>query len=249
MLSEERQTAILKLLEEKQFLKLADLLSFLGVSEATIRRDLNYLEKKQKLLRVHGGAKLYSPPVLEEEMERKKEKYFLEKKKVVEKAKDYLSDNQSIFIDAGTTTELLIPYLAEKKNIKVITNGYSHIPLLLEQGIPSYLISGKIKKKTQALVGAQAVLSLENFHFDLAFLGANVYDENFCYTPDEEEAIVKQCVGRKAREVYVLADSSKKRKYEEKEYLGVAFLKRKEVILVTESEEKDDLYTDIKSCD
>lgn len=229
MLGIERQNSILKLLEEKSFLRLTQLVELLKVSEATIRRDLTYLESKGKLIRVHGGAKLIEYSVWEDTMEEKKQMNLLEKRKIAKIAAQHIQGGETIFLDAGSTVEQLIPYLGEKEEIEVVTNGYSHVPLLLEKGIVTYVISGKIKEKTQAIVGARAALSLRDFSFDIAFLGANAFSNEGYYTPDEEEAIVKQAVIRKSKKTYILADRSK-----EKSNNGILFAEREEAELIFE---------------
>lgn len=233
MLGVERQNYIIQLLEEKKFLRLNELVGQLRASEATIRRDLNTLERKGRLLRIHGGAKLISGVVHEKGMLVKKTLHLKEKQKIAKLASQYLEDGQKIYLDAGTTVEALIPYLKERKNIEIITNGYSHLFHLLGKGIPTYVIAGKVKEKTQSLVGARAVLSLRDFYFDTAFLGANSMNEEGFMTPDPEEAIVKEAVVKRANKSYVLADSSK---WEQE--LGIVFAKRGDVMLITEEDEK-----------
>lgn len=233
MLGIERQNYIIRLLEEKKFLRLSELVEQLRASEATIRRDLNTLERKGRLLRVHGGAKLLSKLIHEKGMSEKKNLHLQEKQKIAKLASKYLEDGQKIYLDAGSTVEALIPYLEEKKNIEIVTNGYSHLSHLLAKGIPTYLIAGRVKEKTQSLVGARAVLSLRDFYFDIAFLGANSMNEETFMTPDPEEAIVKEAVVRKANKSYILADRSKWGQEP-----GIVFAGKEDVILITEEEEK-----------
>ncbi len=180
----------MQLLKDKKFVRLVELIDILKTSEATIRRDLNELEADKKLIRVHGGAKLLLKNNFERDMIQKRKINLEEKKKIAKKASRFLKDNQRIYLDAGTTTTALIPYILEKNDIAVVTNGYSHIQDLIKNGVRVFLIGGEVKKKTQAIVGAVAVLSIKNFHFDVAFLGANSIDDEGCMTPDPEEAIV-----------------------------------------------------------
>lgn len=232
MLKIERQNLILKYLEKNTFLKLIDLISILETSEATLRRDLNDLENEGKLIRVHGGAKSVKNKDYESDIILKKRINTDKKNAIAKKAALFLEDGQKIFLDAGTTTAALIPYISEKEDIEVITNGYSHIYSLTKKGIKTFLIAGEIKKKTQAIVGSTAILSLKNFYFDIAFLGANSIDENGFMTPDPDEAIVKEAVIKKAKKTYILADSSKFL-----EQKSIVFTNRKDVTLITEEKE------------
>lgn len=229
MLKIERHNLIMEYLDRKKFLKLTDLVSILKISEATIRRDLNELEIAKKLIRVHGGAKLVSKKNFESDMNEKKKVHISEKNKIAKKAARFLKDNQKIYLDAGTTTSALLPYILGKNNIEVITNGYSHIEILIKNGVTTFLIAGEVKKKTQAVVGSIAVLSLRNFNFDIAFLGANAIGEDGYMTPDPDEAIVKQAVVSKAEQTFILADTSK--------YLAeesIIFAEKNEAKLITE---------------
>ncbi|PID67359.1 MAG: transcription-repair coupling factor [Fusobacteriales bacterium] len=233
MLKIERHNLIMELLKKKNFLKLSDLLKIMKISEATIRRDLTELEINKKLIRVHGGAKLISKKNFESDMSEKKKLHINEKNKIAKKGAEFLEDNQKIFLDAGTTTGALIPHILEKNNIEVVTNGYSHIEMLIKNGIKTFLIAGEVKKTTQALVGPLALLSLKNFNFDIAFLGANAITEEGYMTPDPDEAIVKEAILKKAERTYILADTSK--------FLAdksIIFAERNEAKLITEKGEE-----------
>lgn len=112
-------------------------------------------------------------------------------------------------MDAGSSVFAMIKYLGEIEDITVITNGICHIDELYKRKIETYLIGGKIKILTGALVGGSAVLSLKNFNFDLAFMGANGISVNGYSTPDSEEALIKSEVLKKANKTYFLCDESK----------------------------------------
>ncbi|KID49745.1 hypothetical protein C095_02930 [Fusobacterium necrophorum subsp. funduliforme B35] len=118
MLGIERQNYIIRLLEEKKFLRLSELVEQLRASEATIRRDLNTLERKGRLLRVHGGAKLLSKLIHEKGMSEKK-LTFAGKTENCETCFQVSGRWTKIYLDAGSTVEALIPYLEEKRTLKL----------------------------------------------------------------------------------------------------------------------------------
>ncbi|MGL5124133.1 MAG: DeoR/GlpR family DNA-binding transcription regulator [Fusobacteriaceae bacterium] len=206
MLNIEREKHIMGKLKEKQSIKLKEIVETLNISEATVRRDLNNLEIKGKIKRIHGGAVLiekYEGDIVS------KEKINIEGKELIgKKAIEYIREGDVIYLDAGTTVGKMIKYLKEKK-VKVLTNGISHIPKLIKYGIETYLIGGKIKEKTSAIVGFSAVESLKKYSIDKAFIGANTVSKKGYGTPDSEEAIVKQCAIENSREIFFLCDSSK----------------------------------------
>ena len=114
-----------------------------------------------------------------------------------------------IYLDAGTTTELMIDYI-QKSNILVVTNGIVHAKKLLEKGIKTYILGGEVKAVTEAIVGSNAVDDLKKYNFSKGFFGTNGVSNKSGYTtPDVNEAMVKCEAIKKCNESYVLADESK----------------------------------------
>ena len=94
--------------------------------------------------------------------------------------------------------------------VAAVTNAVSHAQRLAAQGYRVYLIGGELKGTTEAVVGNQAILSLQKLHFSKAFLGTNGVGLKAGFsTPDYSEALVKQTAVEQARQVFVLADYSK----------------------------------------
>lgn len=209
MLTPERHRIILQLLQEKEVVKLHEFVEATQCSESTIRRDLSQLEKEKKLKRVHGGAALLQQKREELSVFEKSTKNIHEKQLIGKYAASLIQDGDCIYLDAGTTTLQMIPYI-EAKNIVVVTNGIMHIEALLEKDIPTYLVGGLIKKKTNALIGRGAIHSLQQYSFDKCFIGVNGVHIDFGYTtPDPEEAIIKQTAIHLSQQAFVLADHSK----------------------------------------
>ena len=209
ILSEERQEMILNLLEENEIVKLSTLINVLNTSESSIRRDLITLEKQNLLQRVHGGARKIKKSSEEQSYNEKSFKNIQEKEVIAKFAANLVAENETIFLDAGTSTYEMIKYL-KGKNIFVVTNGLNHINALSSEGINCYIIGGKIKLSTKAVTGADAVKCLSKFVFDKVFLGTNAIDKKFgCTTPDPEEAELKRTASEQGKKNYVLADKSK----------------------------------------
>ncbi|GGB47459.1 DeoR family transcriptional regulator [Virgibacillus dakarensis] len=209
MLTTERHDIILQLLREKQTITLQDIISATSASESTIRRDLTELEKRHELERIHGGATLTERKLQEFSISEKSAKNLQEKIAIAKYAASLVQEGDCIFLDAGTTTLQVIPFL-QNKDAVIVTNGLTHLDSLVEHGITTYLTGGLIKAKTSALIGQQAVQSLQNYRFDKCFLGVNGFHSTYGYTtPDPEEAHIKQSAGSLAKEIYVLADYTK----------------------------------------
>lgn len=195
-------------LSHDKFVRLDDLVSLLDTSESTVRRDLDELESERKLHRVHGGAEF--PHSLQEEFtnQQKSIKNIQEKMQVARKAASLISNDDVIFVDAGTTNELLLGYL-NQDNLTVVTNSIHHAAKLVDKNIQTIIIGGHVKKTTDASIGAVAYEQIKQLNFDKAFLGINGIDEEFLTTPDMEEAVIKKTVIENARKSYIVTDSSK----------------------------------------
>ncbi|WP_303968791.1 DeoR/GlpR family DNA-binding transcription regulator [Sporosarcina ureae] len=212
MLTNERFELILNKLATHKTVKISELVEATSASESTIRRDLTELETLNKLQRIHGGATMPDRDMQELSISAKSEKYLAEKVQIASLAADLVKDGDFIYLDAGTTTYQMIPFLRDR-NITVVTNGLTHVESLTEHGISSYLIGGYVKATTGALVGQQATTSLKQYHFNKCFLGTNGVDSVHGYTtPDPDEASVKNLAAELSRTTYILADHSKLRK-------------------------------------
>lgn len=211
MIIEERHKRILEELNKNGIITLADLTVLLDSSESTIRRDLNSLHNDGKLKKVHGGAvsigENYSRS--DYKVTIRKEINHDEKEKIAKAAANIIEEGDLIYIDAGTTTELLIDYLTEK-NITVVTNGIIHAKKLLDKNIKTFILGGEIKWVTEAVVGVKAVQDIQAYNFSKGFFGANgVSESRGCTTPDPSEAMIKSEAVKHCKESYILADDSK----------------------------------------
>ncbi|WP_214731383.1 MULTISPECIES: DeoR/GlpR family DNA-binding transcription regulator [Exiguobacterium] len=209
MLTKQRHQLILQRLSEQKVVKLKELVDLTDSSESTIRRDLTDLEAEGYLARVHGGATLIATPDEEPTFEEKRDRFVDEKVAIARKAATFIEDGMSIYLDAGTTTQAMVPFL-EGKKIVVVTNSLPIANELFFLDIKTFVIGGELKRSTQALVGYNARESMMNYRVDLAFLGMNGIDLEAGYTtPDPEEALVKKTAIELAQTSFVLADASK----------------------------------------
>lgn len=193
---------------EDNYVALEDLMQLLDSSESTVRRDLGELEQEGRLHRVHGGAELFHS--LQEELsnQEKSVKNSQIKQALAQKASRFVYDNDVIFIDAGTTTEFLLPFL-QGKNVTVVTNSIHHATRLVDLSIKPIIIGGYVKQTTDASIGSVALEQIRQMNFDKAFLGMNGVDEAYLTTPDMEEAVIKKAVIANAKVSYILVDGTK----------------------------------------
>lgn len=211
MLTEERYKIILDIINEKDIVTVGELVSLLDTSESTIRRDLNSLHKIGKVKKLRGGATkvLQNFQPVEKSTKAKKELNIEDKKKIGKYAAKIIEKGDFVYIDAGTTTELMIPYI-ENRDAIFITNGINHAKKLIENNCKVYILGGELKITTEAIVGAEAVNTLRKYNFTKCFLGTNgISIERGFTTPDIKEALLKEEVINRSKEVFVLSDNSK----------------------------------------
>ena len=209
MITAERHQIILDLLSRTGVVELQSLVQRTKSSESTIRRDLALLEELGHLKRIHGGATLPTSKIDEPNMQDKSSKNLQDKRLIAQAAASLIRDGDCIYLDAGTTVSEMIPFLTDKK-VVIVTNGLMHVDALASANITTYLVGGRIKSNTKAIVGSVAQENLKQFRFDKCFLGMNGIDLKVgLTTPDPEEAVLKKIAIDLSEEAFVLADKSK----------------------------------------
>lgn len=211
MLTEERHSIILDVVNQRGSVKLGELCEMLASSESTVRRDLNVLADKGMLTKVHGGAIALTENFsrYEYNVSTKMSLCIEEKEAIAKYAATLIEDGDFIYLDAGTTTEKMIDYIPSK-NVTFVTNGFMNAKKLAQRGFGVYITGGEIKASTEAVVGAECVLALEKYNFTKCFMGVNgISLSGGLSTHDKSEAIVKSTAISRGKEIFVLADHSK----------------------------------------
>ena len=210
---EERRRTILRELDERGRVRVADLSRELGCSEVTIRNDIKNMDMEGLLQRVHGGAiKREESPVRKYSAE-SIYRHTDRKKKIAACAYEYIEDRDTIIIDDASSSFYLAVHIKNhpEKRVAVVTNsllvgnelaGAKHVEL--------YMVGGHVGGHLAATMGDAALENMRSFHVDKAFIG--VHGINFevgltsIATPQMQ---VKHAILKAAKEVYVLADSGK----------------------------------------
>ena len=214
MLTQERYQTILQILSEKNTVTVQELTKLLNTSESTIRRDLTTLDEMGKLNKVFGGAtSIHQLSGVYEADVKSREGIMLDEKKAIAiYCAKLINDTDFVYIDAGTTTDILTDYITNK-NATYVTNGITHAKNLIRKGLTTYTIGGRIKPATEAIMGAEGLRSLKTFNFTKSFMGTNGIELNAGFTtPDMEEGLIKEEVIKRSYMSFVLADNTKFRK-------------------------------------
>lgn len=211
MLTQERRSKILELVEEQGTVSVAQLTKLFDSSESTIRRDLVALSNLGKLNKIHGGATVASQEFLkiEDDIEVKSLKNVEQKLAIAKYAASQINDDDFVFVDAGSTTYLMINFV-ENTKAKFVTNGIAHAKALVKKGCKVIVIGGELKGTTEAIIGLVAASNLQKYNFSKAFIGANgISEKQGMTTPDTEEAMLKAVAIERSFVSYILCDSTK----------------------------------------
>lgn len=211
MLTEERHSIILDILNRQKSVSLSKLCAMLDASESTIRRDLILLDESGLLTKVRGGAISVAENVssLENNVEEKANMFIEEKTAIAYYAASLIEDDDFIFLDAGTTTGKMIDVIPSK-SVKFVTNAFINAKKLAQRGFKVMILPGEIKASTEAVVGSETVIALSHYNFTKCFMGVNGISVRGGFsTPDKNEANVKSTAMARGREIYILGDHSK----------------------------------------
>lgn len=201
-----RQQAILQYVNDIRRVSVADLARNTGVSEVTIRQDLNLLEKRNYLKRIHG----YAVALESDDVDARMMIHFTLKQKLAAYAASLVNDGETIFIENGSTNALLARYLAERKRVTLVTVSTYIAHLLKETDCDVILMGGLYQKRSETMVGPLTRQCIQQVYFNKAFLGIDGFHPETGFTGrDMMRADIANTVLAKGVENIVLTDSSK----------------------------------------
>lgn len=213
MLTIERQRDILRYLAAAEIARVTSLAHTLGVSVSTIRRDLDDMAASGVVRRVHGGAVLVAGEDARAEgvMTERALANTSAKRRIASEAARLVAPGSTIFVSGGTTTERLVPHLAEVPSLTVITNAVNVAHLLGGlMGVEAIVLGGYLRHLELTMHGAMTEQAVGMFHIDAAFYGCYGIDARSGITGASlQEAAMDQAVIAAADTLIVLADSSK----------------------------------------
>ncbi|CNK45573.1 transcriptional regulatory protein YciT [Yersinia frederiksenii] len=201
-----RQQSIIQLVNDRQRISVSELAQASQVSEVTIRQDLNLLEKRGLLKRVHGSA----VALQSDDVDVRMMTHFATKQKLANHAASLVNDGETIFIESGSSNALLAHKLAQRPGITLVTVSGYIARQLKDSACEVILLGGIYQKKSDSMVGPLTQLCLRHVHFSKAFIGIDGYQPNAGFTGrDMLRAEVINSVLAKGAENIILADASK----------------------------------------
>jgi DeoR family transcriptional regulator, aga operon transcriptional repressor len=211
MLSEERQRAILEIVNRDGRVLVIDLARQFHTSQVTIRKDLEILHTKGRIHRTHGGALPARESALEDPTLREKEKlHRKEKLRIAAAAASMVAEGQVVILDSGTTTTAIARALRNFQNLTIITNAVNIAAELSGSALEVILTGGSLRKNSFSLVGPIAEETLHKLNADILFLGVDGFDVHYgLSTPNLLEAKVNRAMIEISKTSVAVCDSSK----------------------------------------
>jgi DeoR/GlpR family transcriptional regulator of sugar metabolism len=221
--AKERRALIMRLLEQREEVKVTELSRSTGISEVTIRKDLTYLQNRNLIMRTRGGAMRNPIEEQTEETAIAKKRMFnvRDKERIGEAAARMINDGDFIMLDSGTTTLEVARHLHRFQHLQIITNAMNiATELLAYKRFDVILLGGNVRTNSHSTVGPLALSVLRNFSGYKLFLGVDSFSlENGVSTPSMEEALLNQIMIQQAERVIAVFDSSK---FNKRSYMHIA---------------------------
>ena len=209
MLKNERHTEILEILKRDRFAAVRDLGEAVHASQPTIRRDLDFLERKGYVRRSHGCV-VIADGRINTPVPFRKGTMSKEKMNICRLASSLIQQGQTIFIDASTTAFYLSEFLPNDADLTVITNGLTLCRSLSEKKIRTFSTGGRLVRESEAFVGSIAEETVKGLYTDIMFFSSSSLDNDGTISDySEEETSLRKVMRSMSQKTVFLCDSGK----------------------------------------
>ncbi len=210
MLAEERHRRIIEYVERDGSARVRDLAELLNVTDETIRRDLEKLEKSNRILRRHGGALPINPTPWDKSFAQREVMNPQEKEAIARHALRHVEKGDIIFLDASTTSLNIARLLPDEEYVVLSYSFQVLLELISKENVRVIAIGGTLDRGTRSFVGPSAEHVLGTYHVTKAFSSCTAFhDERGATDSNEFHASLKTVMMKNARERFLLADHSK----------------------------------------
>ncbi len=211
---EERKNQIVEILNREGKISVEELSKRLYVCEMTIRRDLKELESEGRIKRYRGGA----IGIINEAdftFNDRKLLHSEEKMKLAKRAVEYVEDGSVVFIDSSSTCAYIVPLLASKNNIKLVTNSLSALVLAVKYRIHCIMAGGNCSNGDMCTVGNYAVEMLKDINIDVAFFSSQGISEDGIISDNnlEQTAVRKSAMNNSRKNIFLFIRSKKNKRF------------------------------------
>ena len=210
MFAVERQKRIIESLKDDGAVWVSKLSQELGVTEETVRRDLEKLEKQELLVRTHGGAIYRSEPGVNLPQDFRERENVDAKIAIAQKCLHLINDGDTVMIDGSSTVLPLLRIIGAKKSLVIITNNAKAPVLLAETDAKVFVCGGELATNAYALVGSYAENFVKSFNADICFFSVSNLTINGHLTDNSiQENIIRKSMMSRSKKVVLLLDSHK----------------------------------------
>lgn len=210
MLGIERRQKIINKIQRERKIYVNELSALFNVTEETIRRDLEKLEKQDYLRRSYGGAVLKEHTYDDLSFSKRITLNFEEKQKIAQKACAIINKEDSIMVDSSTTCLEVIQLLKNEKSLTWITNSIQIVYTLIHNNVKVIASGGVLRNNSYSLTGSDALHTLNNYCVDIALIGCKGISMRQGITESNEaESLIKKKMVEQAKTTVLLVDHSK----------------------------------------
>lgn len=238
--TEQRREQIISIIQENGKVKVSELSEKYGISEVSIRKDLELLEAEGHLSRVHGGAVGLNKLYVNMDLNERYRTNAIAKRKLAELASRFIDDNDTIMMNAGTTLTYVLRAIRNKKNITIVTNSVQNATeAALYPDFNVILLGGELDSKYQFTYGEDAISQLENYHANKCILSVDGISSSAGLTLyySNEASLVKKMI-ESSGEVIITADSGKVGK---NVFAKITDASKTDILITTNTENKTEL--------
>lgn len=210
MLPIERRNTIKNIMNEKKSVTVSELSQFFNVTEETIRRDLNILEKEGVLIRTYGGAFIQEGTLNQIDYSLREANHVESKKNIAAKCIEFVQNGDSVFLDSSTTAAYIAKALCKMK-LTVLTDSLKIMNMLSGcENIKLIGTGGELSQRSMSFIGPGAIHSINQYYVDVAFISCrSISLENHITDSNEYLAQVRQHIIDRSNKTFVVADYSK----------------------------------------
>ncbi|MBQ6824848.1 MAG: DeoR/GlpR transcriptional regulator [Clostridia bacterium] len=210
MIQYQRQEEILQILDKHHSMSIKKLAKVLYTSEATVRRDLNALERMGLVHRIYGGVVLAKYASSDMPLFVRKQENAEEKELIAARAAELVPEGSTVILDASSTTQHMVRFLAAYKSLTVITNGLKIAEGFTDSAVKVLCTGGRYLPENASFVGYQAIEMLQGICADFLFFSSQGLSEEGEVTDNsEEETAVRRTMLQRAKTKVFLCDGSK----------------------------------------
>lgn len=207
----ERRHEILKLINRDGRVSVTDLSAEFGVSEVTIRNDLQILARQNLIVRTHGGAIPTSRVSPDISLAMRRQQQVLAKDHIGAAAAARIDNGDAVFLDTSSTALAIARRLNEHRYVTVITNSIEVAQIAMDfPGLTVVMPGGRLRRETASLIGTEGLALLQGYNIQKGFFGAHGLSLPEGLTDvSADEADVKRLMVRMCRQVYAVVDATK----------------------------------------